>query len=184
MRSAPAALTLILLTVPSLALVVRGGQARGSRETKLFRILRATVPDAIAGVEATEIRAQWESGTNRSLAMTGPRTSAARVIRRRGGLPRDRQPELALDRVVVTLVDSDGRDLFWRIVPNPRRIRAEVPGPDGLLSGRVLERDDTEIFVAAPDHPRAVRLNIYEPVWNGTEFLLEIAASIDLASRQ
>ena len=48
-------------------------------------------------------------------------------------------------------------------------IRSEAPGPGGLLSGRVVELDDVELFVYIPDIAQADRIQIFSTTWTGLE---------------
>jgi len=47
-------------------------------------------------------------------------------MRGQGPLPRERDPQLSMNRLVVVSSDAVGREIDWRIVPDPRLIREEV----------------------------------------------------------
>ena len=90
-----------------------------------------------------------------------------------GGLRRERFPQLSYDRLVVVVQDAAGRELDWRLVPNPSIVRADAPGPDGRLRGGTIEVDGVELSIAIPDVAGADRVDIFRPRWTGAEYLLE-----------
>ena len=98
-----------------------------------------------------------------------------------GGLRRERFPQLSYDRLVVIVRDAAGRELDWRVVPNPSIVRAEAPGPDGRLRGEIVEVDSVELSIAIPDVAGADRVYIYRPRWTGTEYLLDPFGQVRLA---
>ena len=140
-----------------------------------FAALKASVAQASNGNETRELRVRW----------TAPRTDAARTratvgtftllgqVRFTGAPRRERQPEPSANDLVIVVQDSTGRDLDWRIIPNPRLIRAETPDQDGVLSGRVIERDQVELLIYIPDVAGADRIQIFSPMWNGKDYPLE-----------
>jgi len=141
-----------------------------------FSSLKATVAQANTGSEARELRIQW---TIPRAQTAGTRTRSPGSFTLLGqarftGAPRrERQPEPSANDLVVVVQDSEGRDLDWRIVPNPRLIRLETPDQDGRLSGRTIERDEVEMLLYIPDIPGADRLQIFSPVWNGKDYTLD-----------
>ncbi|TAK12162.1 MAG: hypothetical protein EPO35_11635 [Acidobacteria bacterium] len=97
-----------------------------------------------------------------------------------GVLRRERSPQITEDQLVVVQRSADGAALDWRLVKNPRIVRAEVPGPDGKLTGRIVERESAEMLITLPDLPAATRLSVYQPHWNGTEYLLDLVGEVPL----
>lgn len=97
-----------------------------------------------------------------------------------GSLRRERNPQVTEDQLVLVQRSDDGTALDWRLVKNPRIIRAELPGPDGRLSGGVIERDSAEMLITLPNLASASRLSVYQPHWNGTEFLLDLIGEVPL----
>lgn len=97
-----------------------------------------------------------------------------------GALRRERRPQLSYDRLVVVLRDSQGRELDWRLVRNPAILRAEAPGPDGQLTGRVIELDDVELSIAIPNIATADHIELYRPRWTGAEHMLDSLAQVPL----
>lgn len=95
--------------------------------------------------------------------------------------PRQRNPELAADRLAVAAVDEHGKELARAIVADPRLLRAEAPGPSGVLSGSIHLRESGRFTVALRDDPRTRQLLIYQPRWTGKDFLLEVVAKLPVA---
>lgn len=98
-----------------------------------------------------------------------------------GGLRRERFPQLSYDRLIVVVQDAAGRELDWRLVPNPGIVRADAPGPDGRLRGGTIEVDSVELSIAIPDVAGADRVYIFRPRWTGTEYLLDPFGQVRLA---
>jgi hypothetical protein len=93
---------------------------------------------------------------------------------------RERDPQIAEDDLVIVALDPQGREIGWQHLKDPRIVRSEQPGPDGLLTGQVLHRSDAEFVVRMPDSLPAVSLRVYEPQWNGTEFMLRELGTVVL----
>ena len=98
-----------------------------------------------------------------------------------GGLRRERFAQLSYDRLVVVVQDAAGRELDWRLVPNPGIVRADAPGPDGRLRGGTIEIDSVELSIAIPDVEGADRVDIFRPRWTGSEYLLDLVGRVRLA---
>ena len=150
-----------------------------------FSTLKANVAQVANGDQVRELRIQWVVPRASSAAERARVPGSFRLLgqARFSGAPRrERQPEPSANDLVVVVQDAAGRDLDWRIMPNPRLIRAETPGPDGLLSGQVLERDEVELLVYVPEVAGADRIQIYSPVWNGKEFTLEPLGQVVIGS--
>ncbi len=97
-----------------------------------------------------------------------------------GRLPRQREPELSPDKVVIIARDSSGKIRGWQVVADPRVIRSESPAPGGELSGRVLYRDRADFLFALPDDPGIERIDFYQPRWTGINFDLDIIGGVAL----
>ena len=179
--------TLSRLIVTTIATLVAAACA--SAQTPLparpFSSLKANVAQASGSNETRELRLQW----------TAPRAGAADAASRppgtfkllgqtrfSGAPRRERQPEPSANDLVIVVQDSSGRDLDWRIVPNPRLVRSETPDRDGLLSGRIIERDEVEMLVYIPDIPGADRIQIFSPEWNGRDYTLNPLAQLIIGS--
>jgi len=172
------------LPVIAATLVVTACASAQTPAPRSFGTLASSVLQDPGNSETRELRIRW---TTAQTAAPGTRAAASSFklvaqARMSGALRRERQPELSVNDLVVVVQDSSGRDIDWRSVPNPRLVRAETPGRDGLLSGRVLERDDVELFVYIPDLPGADRLQIFSPVWTGKEYNLDPLGQIAIGS--
>jgi hypothetical protein len=97
-----------------------------------------------------------------------------------GPLPQERDPQLSEDRLVVISVDAIGRELDWRIVMDPRIVRAEFPDAQGRLSGRTFHRTEVNLLVDVPNNPDIVRLRIYAPQPTADGFVLNLLVTVDL----
>ena len=149
-----------------------------------FSNLKATVAQASNGNETRELRVQW-TAARADAARTRATVGTFRLLgqARFAGAPRrERQPEPSANDLVIVVQDSTGRDLDWRIILNPRLIRAETPDQNGVLSGRVIERDEVELLVYIPDVAGADRIQIFSPVWNGKDYTLEPLGQLTIGS--
>lgn len=128
-----------------------------------------------------EVRISWEAdraALPRPAAaqyMNAPgRVALARAAERReGGLPKQRSAELSSDHVVVVALDAEGRMRWCGLVEDPRLLRAEWPGADGELTGRVLYKESAEFLVAYPDDDSIKEIRLYHPDWDGRAFSLK-----------
>ena len=97
---------------------------------------------------------------------------ASAAVRREGGLPKQRSAELSPTQVVVVALDAEGRMRWCGLVEDPRLLRAEVPGPDGELTGQVIYRESAEFIVQYPDDESINEIRLYHPDWDGQKFSL------------
>lgn len=133
-----------------------------------------------------EVRIAWEAdkaAIPRTAAAQHPnapgRVALARAAERReGGLPKQRSAELSPDQLVVVALDAEGRMRWCGLVADPRLLRAEWPGADGELTGRVLYRESAEFFVAYPDDDSIKEIRLYHPDWDGRAFSLKPVGAV------
>jgi hypothetical protein len=142
-----------------------------------FAELRTRVARADSG-DGQELQIRW-------FAIEGAAQPASDVTvlnRRRGigPLPQERDPQLSDDRLVVISTDATGRELDWRIVMDPRLVRAEVPDAQGRLSGRRFQRTEVNLLVDVPNNPDIVRLRIYAPQLTNDGYVLNLLATVDV----
>jgi hypothetical protein len=173
-----------LLTVTVLHAAVAHVDAQ-SVPGRSFRALSTNVPQSTASNGVREVRVGWTvvSGPARETVAGDPNRFA--VVAQQasaGSLRRERNPQLAPDRLVLVSEDASGREVDWRIVPNPRIVRAESPRADGQLQGRTVEREVTEFSITIPDIPSLRRIRFYQPRWAGTEYLLDQIGAIDVGA--
>ena len=137
-----------------------------------LRLRLTTEAPAAAGAQGA---VPQSSGSGTTLRLMG-------ATRTRGQLRRERRPEVSISDLVVVLSDDQGVESDWRIVRDPRIVRAEVPEtPGGALTGRTVERQDAELLVSIPD-AGATRLTIYKPRWTGTDYELDALAQLPLGA--
>lgn len=98
--------------------------------------------------------------------------------RRDGALPKQRSAELSPTQVVVVALDAEGRMRWCGLVADPRLLRAEVPGPDGVLSGQVIYRESAEFVIQYPDDEAVTEVRLYHPDWDGQKFSLELVGAV------
>jgi hypothetical protein len=95
--------------------------------------------------------------------------------------PRQRSLELRAGHVLVAGLDSARRLKSWTVIPDPRIVRSEGPGEDGVLTGQTLYFEQTEFLVAIPDDPQIVELRIYEPQTTKASVQLTAVGAITLS---
>lgn len=134
-----------------------------------------------------EVRVQWEAYIGAPAPQVVPGTAQPSNLftlleRRRvpGSLPRQRNPELSSDQIVVVAVDAQGQEIGRSLILDPRVLRAERPRPTGELSGEVLHHANTELLIALPDDPAIRELRLYHPRWTGTVFDLDWLGTVPL----
>jgi len=150
-----------------------------------FAFLSAVSSASAQGIQ--ELRFRWDapasSGAPAEGAAAAPPPSAFTLLGRQrahGPLPRQRNPELSPDHVVVVAEDAHGRMLDWQVVADPRVLRAEFPGPTGQLSGQRLRQPSAEFMITIPDDPDLAVLRLYRPRWTGRGFALDPLGSVPL----
>ena len=106
-----------------------------------------------------------------------------RLLERRsagGSLPRQRNPQVSADQILVQAFNARGLLVDSHLIPDPRLVRAESPGPTGELAGEVLHRVDPDFLITLPDVPDLVELRLFQPRWTGTEFAFDLIGSVSL----
>ena len=167
----------------------QSGSALGVVEGQLRDLLQpmgvaVDRPMAVAG-QSAQLQLQWNEAPSASRLSTEPISAGGsiEILTRRetaGPLPRRRALNLAPDRILIVGVDRQSRLRSWLVIPDPRVIRAEGPGPDGRLTGTVVQRDNLDFFVDVPDDPSIRELRIYEPQWNGQAFDLLLIGTVTI----
>jgi hypothetical protein len=173
---------LVTCTVLLIATVTIQGQALPAAQRDAADLSR--IPTASASA-TQELTVRWTSspGANGSVITPGarPASTGFQLLERRpvpGALPRQRNPQLSSDQLVVIGVDAAGREIDWQTVKDPRIIRAESAGADGQLSGQVLYRTDAEFLLTVPAGSVFTTVRLYETVWTGGQFLLRYVGAI------
>jgi len=150
------------------------------------------VPQLVAGRAGdsggTELTVRWGDGSAApgTIAPDDGRPVAGRfeLVSQRAvnGLPSlERDPQLSEDLLVVFGIGANGVEEGWQLVRDPGIIRAETPGPSGVLSGQLLRRTNATFMITIPAPSSLQELRIYKPRWTGTSFVLDPAGTLTLA---
>ena len=114
------------------------------------------------------------------LRSTVASVSVRNSVVKQGGLPRRRSFELASDQLLVITVDDQSRLRWWSTIPDPRILRAERPGADGVLTGEVIFQKTANFTLNIPDDSAAVELRLYHPRSTGQGFVPVLISSMSL----
>jgi hypothetical protein len=98
---------------------------------------------------------------------------------RTGALPRERSFELSTDHIFVVGVDEHDAVRWWRLIADPRLVRAEV-GRTTEMQSQNYYLSNADLVVECPDDPVLKQLRLYRPLWNGQEFQLELIGAVAL----
>lgn len=119
-----------------------------------------------------------------NLSATPPTDNTITILsqkRAQGALPRQRNPELSQQNLVVVGVNAQGQEISRTVMLDPRIIRAETAEPSGkLTSSGLLYRNDATFSVMMPDDPGVAALKVYQPRWTGAEFTLDLIGEAKL----
>jgi hypothetical protein len=134
-----------------------------------------------------QLRIRWRSfgkSDSRGLLKTDQLASAATLTRtastvRTGAIPRERSFELSNDRILIIAVDETEAVRWWRLIVDPRLVRAEV-GSTSDKQSQDFYLPDVELAVECPDDQDLKQLRFYRPHWNGQEFQLELIGVLAL----
>ena len=117
------------------------------------------------------------------LVQTRPKAHRLSVVRQQVVLeapPIERHPELSENHLVVKALDVQGNEIAQVYLLDPRLIRAETTDSSGKLMTQNLYRESVEFVILLPDIPNIHSIEIFQPHWTGTEFLLESIGKIRL----
>ncbi len=126
-----------------------------------------------------------------SAATVGPQLKSApapparsvSVIEQRkiqGRPQQQRSPSLSEDQLVVVGLDASEHEIARTIIPDPRLVRAEGIGPKGQMTGQKLYLEVVDFPLVLPDDPRIVAIQVFQPRWTGTDFVLELVGSTQI----
>ncbi len=140
---------------------------------------------SVRGAEAVstgsrELQLRWSLPIGRAATATEPAPTVISQKAWSGGVPEQRSPELSEGQIVVAAVDSSGALRSWSLITDPRILRSEAPGPNGTLTGQIVEVEQTDFNVAIPDDPAVKQLKLFQPVWDGQQFQLRQIAVCDV----
>jgi hypothetical protein len=95
--------------------------------------------------------------------------------------PKQRNPELSSDQLLVVAFDAKEKEIARIIIPDPRLIRAETFSLSGeIITSREYYRESTNFTLILPDNPSISNLKFYHPYWTGTEFILQFFGEVPL----
>ncbi len=97
-----------------------------------------------------------------------------------GNLPRERNPELSEDLLLIVAVDAGGEEIYRASRPDPRLLRAETTDESGKLAVRKLYRESVDFWVAVPDDPPPDKILFFHPEWTGSVFNLVPVGEVKL----
>lgn len=120
----------------------------------------------------------------RAGALSSPVASAvAGEMRGKGSLAKQRSLELSPEHVLLVTIDADSRLRWSSLIPDPRILRSEGPGADGVLEGVRLYQPDAEFFVHIPEDTQAAELRFYHPRPSGEGFTLQLLSTVSLRGK-
>ena len=131
-----------------------------------------------------EFHLRWTAGGEDPLSpspLANPSTGELTVVTTRvtaGPAPQLRSLRLSTNRLFIAAVDAGNALRSWTIVPDPRIIRAESFGPDGVIEGQTLYRPDADLFVTIPGDDAIAGIHVYQPLWDGQIFHLAPLGSV------
>jgi len=180
---------LVVVCLIALAWRADAQTASDRSAAQVLSSVRQLADMSAAASSSTELTIRWSAGDAAAGPVPKPQEGSAAsnvftVVTRRqvaGVAPHERNPQLSPDQIVVVAVGASGEELGWQLVKDPRIVRAESPGPDGVLTGQTLYQPLTEFTVIVPNDVAASMLSIYKPRWNGTAFLLAPIGSVGVA---
>ena len=180
----------------SAGVVADASPEREAVQKKRLETMLSTVGIAVEGFAPRrqtqalrEVRILWKeqsvagAGANGSaLASPGAQAALSLAAERKseGSIRTPRSLEMSSEQVLVLAVTADAQLRWWTLASDPRILRAESPGEDNLLSGRVLQRSSAELLVTIPDEAEIVELRIYKPTINDDRLSLQLVGVVRL----
>jgi hypothetical protein len=160
--------------------IVIGSVARGaSAQAKTFQDLESRVAPGSAA-EDLQIRIRW---TTRDVVVD-PASTANRFelvsVAATPAIPPPRRSRLNANSLVVVSEDGAGRELGWRVVADPRSVRAESQTSPSALSGETLYYRDVDLLVVVPHFAGSARLRVFKPRWADGIVVLDAIGIVDL----
>jgi len=101
-------------------------------------------------------------------------TSAETVA---GSLRRDRAPQVSSTSLVIVSQDDAGRELDWRVMQDPRVVRAEATRTD-TVNGERLYYVDIDLLLQLPALPETSQLAIYSVRAVGGQPVLDLLGTV------
>jgi hypothetical protein len=150
-------LALIIPVFIAIGLVTRGASA----QAKTFQDLENRVVPGSAA-EDLQIRVRW---TTRDVVVD-PASTANRFelvsVAATPATPPPRRSRLNANSLVLVIEDGAGRELGWRVVADPRSVRAESQ-TSSALTGETLYYQDVDLLVVVPHFAGSARISVFKP---------------------
>lgn len=98
------------------------------------------------------------------------------------GVPQvQRNPQLSEDKLVVSALDAQGKEITHVYIADPRLLRVEnVDSQGNFTSKKKLYRRSAKLIILLPDNPEIKSVQIFQPHWTGIEFILELIGETQL----
>ena len=133
-----------------------------------------------------ELRVRWQSSMKQVWALddnlqhgAGPGAFTAQTSARKSGrLPRDRSFELSTNQILIIAVNKNAELRWWRLLLDPRLVRAETSVATGETRGEELYLTNVDFMIAYPDDPGITELRVYHPRWTAKNFQLELISTL------
>ena len=107
--------------------------------------------------------------------------SALAASSKTGSLPQQRSLDLSTNQILTIAVDANNNLRWWRLMLDPRLVRAEVPDEKGELRGQELFLTDVQFSVEFPADSSITAVQLYRIAWNGQEFQLELIGRLPIS---
>ena len=88
--------------------------------------------------------------------------------------------DITTDDLFIVGTDTKSRLKWWKVIVDPRIVRAEWPGSEGQLTGQLYYRPRATIFLSPPNSEGISEIRIFLPKWTGSEFVLEQLTTIPI----
>ena len=155
LRRSVRATWLVVLIVAAPVLAAAQGKGPWS-----FDELRTTVPQLQADA-VLQVRVRWQTAKpSRHPESADSRFELVSVISQQTPIRPDRAPQVDSTSLIAVSLDANGRALDWRVLADPRIVRAEA-SETGRLEGRRLYRTDADLWVHVPDDAAIASVHLY-----------------------
>lgn len=155
------------VSVEASALLAPGGAARTLKISWHDPARKGSKPEALrAGVLSSPVA-----------------SAVAGAARGRGPVAKQRSLELSPEHVLLATVDAKSRLRWSSLIPDPRIVRSEWPGADGVLEGVRLYQPEAEFVVHIPEDAEAAELRFYHPLPSGEGFTLQLLSTVALSGK-
>ena len=130
-----------------------------------------------------ELRVRWQSSAAivENQLLKQPATGIVTLLaaeKKQGTLPRDRSLELSTNQILAIAVDEKGNLRWWKLLLDPRLVRAEVPVTSGEMRGEEYYLANVDFIIDYPDDPGIRELRLYHPHWTGKDFQLVLLSTL------